>query len=524
MATDEQHQRHSRNGGVHTGHHFLIVAYGVQSHLNPCRVLAHRLARIHGVDGSGPVLATVSLPVSAHRRMFPSSRDVDNKDAASATDGVVSYAPYSNGLDDGSMARDGEARARSRQATFESLSAVVATLAARGRPVTCVVCSMVLPAALDVAREHAIPLAVYWIQPATVLAAYYHYFHGHGHLVASHAADPAYEVSLPGLPRPLRIRDFPSFLVDTTGSELAKVFNEAAGELFERLGDHGCTKVLVNTFDELEPAALAAMKEHLDVFAVGPVIGSSSAEPRIHLFSHAGADVKRYMEWLGAQAARSVVYVSFGSVWTYSEKQMEEIASGLRRCGRPYLLVVRNDGRQEDVSRSLDDLVQEGLGMVVEWCDQPKVLSHPSVGCFVTHCGWNSTLEAMALGVPVIAAPSLFDQPTNAFLIEEEWASGVRGERNSEGVFTGEELARCVELLMGHGPRAIEIRERVEALKGMAQEAAASGGPAERSLRSFVMAAGSSDEVCRNTPPNLSKSIKSMHAGVDQLALSIGRS
>uniref|UniRef100_R7W781 Uncharacterized protein n=1 Tax=Aegilops tauschii TaxID=37682 RepID=R7W781_AEGTA len=132
MATDAQHQRHSRNGGVHTGHHFLIVAYGIQSHLNPCRVLAHRLARLHGVDGSGAVLATVSLPVSAHRRTFPSSGDVDNDDKA--TDGVVSYAPYSDGLDDGSMARDGEARARSRQATFESLSAVVATLAARGRP------------------------------------------------------------------------------------------------------------------------------------------------------------------------------------------------------------------------------------------------------------------------------------------------------------------------------------------------------------------------------------------------------
>ncbi|XBJ04832.1 hypothetical protein VPH35_023710 [Triticum aestivum] len=483
--------KHSRNGGARTGHHFLIVAYGIQSHLNPCRVLAHRLAPLHGVDGSGPVLATISLPVFAHRCLFPSSGDVNNnKDAA--TDGLVSYAPYSNGLDGGSMARDREARARSRQATFESLSAVVAALAARGRPVTCVVCSMVLPAALDVAREHAIPLAVYWIQPATVLAAYYHYFHGHGDLVASHAADPAFEVSLPGMPRPLRIRDFPSFLVDTTGSELAKLMNEAAREVFERLGDHGCTKVLVNTFDELEPAALAAMKERLDVFAVGPVIGpSSSAEPRIHLFNHAGADEKRYMEWLGAEAARSVVYVSFGSVWTYTEKQMEEIANGLRPCGRPYLLVVPNDGRQEDVSRSLDDVVLEGLGMVVEWCDQPKVLSHPSVGCFVTHCGWNSALEAMSLGVPVVAAPSLFDQRTNAFLIEEEWAAGVRGERNSEGVFTREELARCVELLMGHGPRAIEIRERVEALKGMAREAAASGGPAERSLRSFVMAAGS---------------------------------
>jgi UDP:flavonoid glycosyltransferase YjiC (YdhE family) len=94
----------------------------------------------------------------------------------------------------------------------------------------------------------------------------------------------------------------------------------------------------------------------------------------------------------------------------------------------------------------------------------------------------------MALGVPVVAAPSMFDKPTNAFLIEEEWAGGVRGERNGEGVFTGAELARCVEMVMGSDARAVEIRERVEALKGMARRATASGGPAERSLRSFVKA------------------------------------
>jgi UDP:flavonoid glycosyltransferase YjiC (YdhE family) len=265
-------------------------------------------------------------------------------------------------------------------------------------------------------------------------------------------------------------------------------------------------KFLVNTFEELEPAALAAMRLHLDVIAIGPVVGSS-AEARIHLFDHAGADKKRYMEWLGAQAARSVVYISFGSIWTYSKQQMEEIAHGLRQCGRPYLLVVRKDGRQEDVSRCLDGVVQEGKGLVVEWCDQPTVLSHPSVGCFVTHCGWNSTLEAVVLGVPVVAAPSMFDQPTNALLIEEEWAGGVRGERNGEGVFAGAELARCVEMVMGGGARAVEIRERVEALKGMAREAMASGGPAERSLRSFVRAANATDKslLTKDIPPTMSE-------------------
>nr|BAJ90555.1 predicted protein [Hordeum vulgare subsp. vulgare] len=482
--------------------HFLIVAYGIQSHLNPCRVLGHRLLQLHDADGSDPVLATLSLPLFTHRRMFPSSGNGE-PEGAEATDGLISCVPFSDGVDDGTTARGPEERARRRRASFESLSTVVARLAACGRPVTCIVCSMMLPWALDLAREQAIPLAVFWIQPATILATYYHYFHGYGDLIASHAADPAYEVTLPGLSRPIRIRDFPSFLVDTTGAEVGKVVNAAFCELFEFMDEQTRdVKVLVNTLDQLEPAALAAMREHMDVFAVGPMVGSS-AEARIHLFNHAGADKTRYMEWLGAQPERSVVYVSFGSIWTYSEQQMEEIADGLRRCGRPYLLVVRKDGRQEDVSRCLEDVVKEGKGMVVEWCDQPEVLSHPSVGCFVTHCGWNSTLEAMALGVPVVAAPSMFDQPTNAMLIEEEWAAGVRGDRNGDGIFAGAELARCVELVMGDGARALEVRTKVESLKGMARDAMAPRGPAERNLRSFVLEVQTTDEARRKDIPQV---------------------
>ncbi|KAM0837048.1 hypothetical protein ACQ4PT_061919 [Festuca glaucescens] len=345
---------HGREDGVRR--HFLIVAYGIQSHINPCRVLARRLVQLHDEDGSGPVLATLSVPLFTQRRMFPSSGSgVKLEDEEEAADGTISYAPYSDGVDDGTRAMDADERAGRRRASSESL-------AARGRPVTCVVCSLILPCALDVAREHAIPMAVFWIQPATVLAAYYHYFHGYCELIASHAADPAFEVTLPGLCRPLRIRDFASFLVDTTGSVMGKVVNEAFRELFEFMDEQGpSTQVLVNTFEELEPAALAAMRLHLDVLAVGPMVGSS-AEARIHLFDHAGADEKRYMEWLGAQPETSVVYISFGSVWTYSKQQMEEIAHGLRQCGRPYLLVVRKDGRQEDVSRCLDDIVRRGRG------------------------------------------------------------------------------------------------------------------------------------------------------------------
>uniref|UniRef100_A0A0A9C951 Uncharacterized protein n=1 Tax=Arundo donax TaxID=35708 RepID=A0A0A9C951_ARUDO len=87
---------------------------------------------------------------------------------------------------------------------------------------------------MDVAVEHGIPLAVYWIQTATAFAAYYHYFHGFEQLVASHVIDLTYDVSFPGL-RPLRIRNLPSFLVDSTGSDHSKASIELLRVIFERL-------------------------------------------------------------------------------------------------------------------------------------------------------------------------------------------------------------------------------------------------------------------------------------------------
>ncbi|GJN07021.1 hypothetical protein PR202_ga24809 [Eleusine coracana subsp. coracana] len=457
-------------------HHFLIVVYGIQSHINPSRALAHRLTRL-GVDDS--IRATLCLSVSTHRRMFPSSNGADE-----TTDGVISYTPYSDGLDNNSLPKTDEERARGRRVGFESLSSVIGSLAARGLPVTRVICTMVVPSLLDVALEHGIPLVVYWIQPAHVLAAYYHYFHGYGDLIASHAAtDPAHEVSLPGLTRPIRVRDLPSFLADTTGSELTRILNDTIRELLEYVDRQRC-KILVNTFDGLEPAVLAEMKRRLDVFVVGPMVGSST-EARLDLFKHDDVDRKRYMDWLDAQPEKSVVYVSFGSISKYKKQQMEEIVQGLKQCGRPYLLVVRKDGLEEDMMGYILESVQD-QGMVVEWCNQLEVLSHTAVGCFVTHCGWNSTLEAVASGVPIIGVPNVSDQPTIAYLVEEEWLIGTKVERNSEGILTRKELARCIELIMGEGAKAINITERTKALKRLAQEAAVVGGQAERNLLYFL--------------------------------------
>ncbi|CAN6339594.1 unnamed protein product [Urochloa humidicola] len=460
----------------HSHGHFLVVAYGLQGHLNPARALARRLACVHGAAAR----VTLSVTVSAHGRMFPSLASPDEE----VSDGLISYVPYSDGFEFGATPRDADQLARSTRESARSLSAIVRRFAATGQPVTSIVSAFSLIAA-EVAVEHGIPLAIYWIQAATAFAVYYHYFHGgYERLVASHVADPMYEVSIPGL-RPLWIHEFPTFLVDTSGREKGSV--QWLRSLFEYI-DREKPKILVNTLNLLEAAALKELKQKLDVFAVGPMLPHhlkqvDETEDRIiHLYKQ---DQKGYMEWLEAKPTRSVVYMSYGSMFSYNTQQVQEILQGLRECGRPYLWVVRKDERDEEVEHYLMDDGSSEQGMILEWCDQLEVLSHPSVGCFITHCGWNSTLEAITLGVPMITVPNWSDQPLNAHLVEE-LGVGVRAECNDAGLLVGTELAKCIKKVVG--AKAKSMYERAKALKDKIRKEVIEGGLVELELQSFITA------------------------------------
>ncbi|KAG6395257.1 hypothetical protein SASPL_145898 [Salvia splendens] len=107
------------------------------------------------------------------------------------------------------------------------------------------------------------------------------------------------------------------------------------------------------------------------------------------------------IEWLNSKLQSSVVYVAFGSLLRLPKAQTEEIAAGLLRSGRLFLWVMLSEEKEK--LSCLEDL--DKIGKIVTWCSQLEVLMHPSLGCFVTHCGWNSTLESLSCGVPVVAFP-----------------------------------------------------------------------------------------------------------------------
>ncbi|CAO2193932.1 unnamed protein product [Urochloa humidicola] len=259
--------------------HFLVVTYPAQGHINPARHLARRLLRATGAR------VTVSTAVSAFRKMFP---DAAAKDTAGGgvADGEgyrdvagVWYVPYSDGYDGGFDSNVHDKTHYMDQVKLvgsRTLAAVLARLRDAGRPVTLVVYTLLLSWVADVAHAHGVPTALYWIQPASVLAAYFHFFRGTGGVdkaIAAAAGDPSAPITVPGLPAPLRIRDLPSFITSTDADDPYAFVADMFRELVAMLGESPTTTVLANTFDAMEPDAVSSLREHgVDVIPVGPVI------------------------------------------------------------------------------------------------------------------------------------------------------------------------------------------------------------------------------------------------------------
>ncbi|KAL5228082.1 hypothetical protein ABZP36_016347 [Zizania latifolia] len=471
--------------------HFLVVTYPAQGHINPARHLALRLVRATGVR------VTISTAVSACRKMFPGAGEVEV--GGEFVDGAgVCYAAYSDGYDDGfdrAVHDPANYMSQIKVVGARTLCGVLERFRAAGRPVTRVVYTLLLPWVADVARDHGVPVALYWIQTGAVLAAYFHYFRGtdgadKSIAAAAAAGDCLAPVRVPGLP-PLRLRDLPSFLTVTSDDcPYAFVLTEFR-DIVGALGRDDSPPVLVNTFDAMEPEALASLQEHgVDVVAVGPVLSFLDAAPACDGKSGTAAsndlfrqDNTGYLEWLDAQPAGSVVYISFGSMSMMSPRQIAEVASGMAESGRPFMWVLRKDNRGED-----DGVASSAggeRGVVVEWCDQAKVLSHPAVACFVTHCGWNSTLESVACGVPVVCVPQWTDQGTNAWLVDQIGA-GVRAAVSDEdGVLEAGELRRCLDVATSE-----TVRAKAALWKDKARAAVADGGSSDRNLRAFVAKSG----------------------------------
>jgi hypothetical protein len=134
------------------------------------------------------------------------------------------------------------------------------------------------------------------------------------------------------------------------------------------------------------------------------------------------------LQWLHGKDPGSVVYVNFGSIVVMTNEQLVEFAWGLANSGREFIWIIRRDLVKGDAAVLPPEFLAATAerGFMASWCPQQEVLNHPAVGAFLTHSGWNSALESICGGVPVLSWPFFADQQTNCRYQCNEWASAWR--------------------------------------------------------------------------------------------------
>lgn len=334
------------------------------------------------------------------------------------------------------------------------------------------------PWILDVCRKHpGVAAASFFTQCSTVNAIYIHFLRGEFKEFQD-------DVVLPAMPL-LKGSDLPGFLYD---NNLCRPLFELTCSQFVNV-DH-VDFFLVNSFDELEPEVLEWMKNQWPVKNIGPMIPSMYIDKQLpgdkdYGISLLNAQVNECLDWLDSKPPGSVIYVSFGSLAVLKDDQMIEVAAGLKQTGLNFLWVVREKETKKLPSNYIEEIGERGL--IVNWSPQLQVLAHKSIGCFITHCGWNSTLEALSLGVALIGMPAYSDQPTNAKFIEDVWKVGTRVKADKDGFVTKEEIVRCVgEVMEETSEKGKDIRKNALRLMEFAKEALAEGGNSDKNIDEFV--------------------------------------
>ncbi|XP_074353848.1 zeatin O-glucosyltransferase-like [Apium graveolens] len=204
------------------------------------------------------------------------------------------------------------------------------------------------------------------------------------------------------------------------------------------------------------------------------------------------------LKWLDNQASSSVIYVSFGTTTCLSDEQIHAIALGLENSGQKFIWVLRDadkgniftgDVRKSELPIGYEDrLLEAGQGVIVRgWAPQLEILSHASTGGFMSHCGWNSCLESMSMGVPIAAWPMHSDQPRNAMLITKILKLGivVKDWTPHKDLVESLHIENAVKKLIA-SKEGDEMRERAAELRNDIKKSVAEGGVSRLELDSFI--------------------------------------
>ncbi|CAJ2632510.1 unnamed protein product [Trifolium pratense] len=470
--------------------HFVLFPLMAQGHMNPMMDIAKILAHQHNVN-----VTIVTTPQNASRFSSILARYLDIQVIQ------LQFPCKEFGLPEGcenldmlpslAIASDFFKASRSLKQEAEKLFEELTP------PPTCIISDMCLPYTIHIARKFNIPrISFVGVSCLYLLALHNLHVTNMNQTMANNESE--YFV-LPGIPDKIEMT------IEQLGAgnkgEVWKQFNDDVLEA--EMGSYG---ILMNSFEELEPRYAREYKKVRNdkVWCIGPV--SLSNIDYLDKFQRGNKnkdsiDEWKHMKWLDSQKQRSVIYASLGSLCNIAPIQMIELGLALEATKRPFIWVIRDGNLLEELKIWIEESGFEGRingrGLVIKgWAPQLLILSHRSTGGFLTHCGWNSTIEAICAGVPMVTWPLFADQFLNETLAVQILKVGVKigvespmnwgKEEESSVLVKKEAIIRGIERLMDESSESEEIRKKIKELGEMAKKAVEKDGSSHYNVTLFI--------------------------------------
>lgn len=338
-------------------------------------------------------------------------------------------------------------------------------------PITCLLSDSHLGWVQDVANAMGLPRICFLTSSTTEFSVLFHQ-----PLLLSQGVLPFKEGEsdiircVPGLP-PTKRTEFPSFLqVEDPLDFEFQYFMRQIARVVE------ADRLLVASFHDLEAQVLQILATKLNIQPIGPLFLQGF---------HDDVEVDPCETWLDEQPPNSVIYIAFGTLANLEEHEVHAIAGGLELSKHSFLWALR-----EDTVSGVPNPLPPGFkgtsnGLVVTWTQQKRILKHPSVGAFLTHCGWGSTLEAICTGVPLLCWPLYGDQLLNCNLLVEQWQVGVKiapGLANRRQSLTRDHVASAITTIMSSSTYRLNMTN----LQALAKYACGLDGSSQRNFLQLV--------------------------------------
>lgn len=317
-----------------------------------------------------------------------------------------------------------------------------------------------------------------------------------------HVEDEKELINFPGFPTPLQLTK-----ERCPGSLNVCGFEQIRKNIYEE--EMKSTGVVMNTFQELEASYIESFEQITGrkVWTVGPMcLCNQDINTMAARGNKASMDEAQCLQWLDSMKPGSVTFVSFGSLASTIPQQLMELGLGLEASKKPFVWVIKAGDKFPQVDEWLAQGFEERVkdrGLIIRgWAPQVLILWHKAVGCFMTHCGWNSTIEGICAGVPLITWPHFAEQFVNERLVVDVLKTGVEvgvkavtqwGHEPKEVTVTRDAVETAVTKLMDEGKDAEEMKMRAKEFGVKARKALEEGGSSYNNINLLIQEMGNKE-------------------------------